>query len=193
MANLDNEEEVIDIIESEESEQFIENNEEEVVNQLFTDEQAKLLKRFGVNPDNATTDDLIKLAERAYNSESKKVELKKQNKLSIPSSREDIKKIIFEEKFYEKNPDAENYRDKIENYQTINKLSLQDAYDLATKPDKIIEENRKIYWKWVIKWNTQGIEWIALVSMDDYNNMTDDQINKYDSDMKSKYWVVKWK
>lgn len=175
-------------------------NENEVIEEITTQEVIEEAEQEEEEFANITIDDYKALLERNKKAEQTLYEIKKENRLNKDNkksetitSREDIKKMFLEEKFYEKNPDAENYREKIENYQNINKLSLQDAYDLATKPDKIIEENRKIYWKWVIKWNTQGTEWIALVSMDEYNNMTDDQINKYTSDMKSKYWVVKWK
>ncbi len=171
-------------------------NENEVIEEITIPEVIEEAEQEEGEFDNITIDDYKALLERNRKAEQKLVELKKENKQIKPesiTSREDIKKIFFEEKFYEKNPDAENYRDKIEQFQTINKLSLQDAYDLAIRDDKKIEENRNIYWKWLVKWNTSSTEWVVLVSLDEYSNMTDEQINKYDSAVKSKFWVVKWK
>lgn len=78
-------------------------------------------------------------------------EQKKQEQNNTPiGSKEDFKRLLAEEKFYDKNPDAEYYRDKIEKYQDKG-LSLDEAYTLASRDDKKIEETRSIYGQGIVK------------------------------------------
>jgi hypothetical protein len=94
-----------------------------------------------------------KKAQRADKAEKRLVELKKQlksvNKIEEKNDttinpRDEVKRILAEEKFYDKNPDAELYKDKITKYQEKG-LSLDEAYTLVSKRDKEIEENRNTY------------------------------------------------
>ena len=136
-------------------------------------------------------------AERAEKAERRLVELKKQLKEKKTyvdkaiNSKDEVKRILAEERFYEKNPEAESYRDKIESYQ--NKwLSLEDSFLLATKNDKQIDENREVYGKSIVRWNW-STEWINLVTVDQYDNMTESEVNKYNKICKSKYGAIKFK
>ena len=138
-----------------------------------------------------------KKAERAEKAEKRLVELKKQLKekktyVDKPiNSKDEVKRILQEERFYEKNPEAESYREKIESYQ--NKwLSLDEAYLLATKNDAQINDTREVYWKSIVRWNwaTEGIN---LVSIEQYDRMTEAEVNKYNEVCKSKYGAIKFK
>jgi hypothetical protein len=71
-------------------------------------------------------------------------------------------------------------------------LSLNESYLLSTKLDIEIDENRKIYWKGVVKWST-NTEWINLVSVKEFDNMTPIQQNDYSTKLESKYWKIKFK
>lgn len=81
-----------------------------------------------------------------------------------------MKKILAEERFYDKNPEAELYRKEIEKYQTKG-LSLEDAYLLASKKDKEVEQRRETYWQWLVKWSVKT-DWISTISIDDFDRMT---------------------
>ena len=138
-----------------------------------------------------------KKAERAERAEKRLVELKKQLKdklvkVDTPiSSKDEVKKILAEEKFYDKNPEAEAYRNKIEEYQ--NKwLSLDDAYLLASKKDREIDQNRQVYWKSIIKGATVS-DSFSLITIDEYDRMSDAQINEYEAKTKAKYGGVRFK
>lgn len=143
-----------------------------------------------------------KKAERLDKAEKALVEKKKAERLAKASEnknkptdinpRDEVKRLMAEERFYEKNPEAESYRQKIENYQEKG-LSLEEAYILASKSDKEVEDNRNIYWKWLIRWVLSPTEWIKLVTISEYDKMTESEVNKYNDDMKAKYWVVKFK
>ena len=85
---------------------------------------------------------------RSYFMESM-IDLKKQlksttTKQTTDTPKELLKSILAEEKFYENNPEARVYENKIEDYKKKG-LSLDDAYLLASKSDREIEENRNIY------------------------------------------------
>lgn len=185
MANLEQEDIEIDVEEEtpeEETPEGVEDGSEEI-----TYEQALEWK---------------KKAERLDKAEKALVDKKKAEKLAKASEnknkptdinpRDEVKRLMAEERFYEKNPEAESYRQKIENYQEKG-LSLEEAYILASKSDKEVEENRNIYWKWLIRWASSPTEWIKLVTISEYDKMTESEVNKYNDDMKAKYWVVKFK
>lgn len=135
-------------------------------------------------------------AERLDKAEKRLVELKKQSKEAKHDapigSRDEVKAILAEEKFYDKNPEAEAYRKKIELYQKKG-LSLDESYLLATKSDKEVEANREVYGKWVIKWNAQATEGIKTVSVDQFDHMTVAEQNSYTNSHKARYGTVKFK
>lgn len=58
-----------------------------------------------------------------------------------------VRNILAESRFYDKNPDAEQYKDKIETLVKSNKLSREDALFLASKDDREVDENREVYAK----------------------------------------------
>jgi len=58
-----------------------------------------------------------------------------------------VRDILAESKFYDKNPEAEQYKDKIETLVKSNKLSREDALFLASKEDREIDSNREVYAK----------------------------------------------
>lgn len=103
-----------------------------------------------------------------------------------------VRKVRQEEKFYEANPDAEPYRDKINDYRG-KWLSLEDSYLLASKADREVEQNRSIYWKGFVKWGAAWGESVPTVSIDTFDRMTEAEQNKYSADMTAKYWVIKFK
>lgn len=137
MAELENED-IIDDIE-EETTQDIEEVEES--NDEIEEETPEV--------EDITYEQALEWKKRLQKAEKKLVDLKKQakteKKTDTPiSSKDEVKKILAEERFYDKNQEAESYRKEIERYQTKG-LSLEDAYLLASKKDKEIIERREIY------------------------------------------------
>ncbi len=118
---------------------------------------------------------------------AKKIDNSKQE-----NPRELLKSILEEERFYEKNPEALEYKEKIEFYR-IKWLSLNESFVLASSQDKWIEEKRGVYWKQLVQWNQSNWDWIKILSIQDYDRLSTEELNKYNSEMKSKYWVVKFK
>ena len=176
MAEIEKEEEII-----EEEEILEENNQDGDDSEEISYEQALEWKQ---------------KAESLEKAEKKIVDLKKANKTIIKkdvpiNSKEEVKKIMAEERFYEKNPDAESYREKIEEYQK-NGLLLDDAYVLASRKDKEIEKNREIYWESFVKWEA-GADVISSVSLDTFDKMTPKAQADYSDKMINKYWKIKFK
>ena len=142
--------------------------------------------------------ELKKKADRLDKAEKALVEKKKAEKAQKKENdnnlnpREEVKRIMAEEKFYDKNPEAESYRDKIESYQQKG-LSLEEAYILASKQDKQIDESREVYGKSIVNGNTNSSEWVPAVDIDTYDRMTESQQNDYNSKMQSKYGKIKFK
>lgn len=134
--------------------------------------------------------------ERREKAEKKLVDLKKAQKTTHntqqPTGREDVRKILAEERFYEKNPEAASYRDKIEAYQEKG-LSLEEAYVLSSRSDKEVEENRNVYGKSIIRGSQDSTEGIKIVGLDAYDRMTEAEQNKYNDQHKAKYGAVRFK
>ena len=150
------------------------------------------------------TDNYSELTEEDYNREVQRrekaekalVELKKQLKQTkttevVWNPKEEVKRILAEEKFYDKNPDAEAYRETIEKYQTKG-LSLDEAYLLASKKDKEVENRREIYWEWIVK-GSQNSDSVTSVSLDEFDRMTPQAQDEYNKKMINKYWKIKFK
>lgn len=133
-------------------------------------------------------------AEQSEKAEKKVIELKRELKSKKENEGinpvEEVKKILAEEKFYDKNPEANAYREKIDSY-TKKGLTLDEAYTLATKQDKVVEEQREVYGKPVA--NNSGTDGISFVNLDTFDKMTELQQNEYTDKMKAKYGVVKFK
>ena len=123
--------------------------------------------------------------------EKKRAEKNKKKEDTPINSKEEIKRYLAEERFYDKNPEAESYRENIEKYQEKG-LSLEDSYLLATKQDKDVEEKRSIYWKSFIKWATNKDE-LSIVSLDNFDKMPISAQSEYIDKMTAKYWKVKYK
>lgn len=121
------------------------------------------------------------------------IKLKQKAKL-IPtpqtSNGEDFKAFYAQEKFYDKNPDSEIYRAKIEWY-VLKWLTRDEWLLLASKDDRIVDSNREVYWK-SIAWNS-AIESVNMLSVDTFDNMTASQQDEYTKNMTSKYGKIKFK
>ena len=164
---------------NEENEELEENEEEQENEEEISYEQALEWK---------------KKAERLEKAEKKIVEFKKQSKKKDDTpinSKEELKQLLAEERFYDKNPEASQYKEKIEEYQKKG-LWLDEAYFLASRNDKDVEWNREIYWKWLVKWN-QIKEDMSVVSLDAFDRMTPEQQEHYSDKMTKKYWKIKLK
>ena len=134
-------------------------------------------------------------ADRREKAEKKIVELKKDQKTNTntsTTSKEDVRKILAEERFYDKNPDATPYRSKIEEFQEKG-LSLDDAYLLASRADKEVDESREVYGKGLIRGNQAPTEGIKMVSVDDFDRMSESEQNKYNEAHTKKYGAIKFK
>ena len=107
------------------------------------------------------------------------------------TSKEDVKKILAEERFYDKNPDAESYRDKIEKYQEKG-LSLEESYLLASKNDKEVDKTREVYWKSILKWKASWDD-VSAISVEQFDSLPIEKQEEYSKKMTSRYWKVKFK
>ena len=160
------------------------------------DGNAKLFAKYGIDPDNASTDDLLKVIQRAEKAEKLIVANKKAEKATpkseLPS--DIMTKSDYEmDKFLAKNPEAEQYKDKIETLVKNNKLSREDAYILASKDDKEIDSNREVYAKWVIAGKSGWMEWDGVISIDKFDSLPINKQNDYIEKMKAKHGSVKFK
>ena len=123
----------------------------------------------------------------------KKKELAKKTSTQSPIDiKEAVKQIREEEKFFEKNPEAESYREKIEEYKS-KWLSLDEAYLLATREDRKVDELRWVYGKSIIQGDQTSWDVIKLVSVKEYDQMSDKQQDEYNDKTVSKFWAVKFK
>lgn len=114
--------------------------------QDVSDDGLALFHKYKIDPENPTTDDLLATLKRLEKAESVKREQKKKVVSDLPS--DIMTKSDYEmDKFLAKNPEAEQYKDKIETLVKNNKLSREDAYILASKDDREIESNREVYAK----------------------------------------------
>ena len=142
MADLDNEVEDLDLEYSESTDTYSEPDEitydeamkwkkdseslEKAVNN-YVKPSKELLKKFGVK----NFKELSEMADRLS-----------QEKTGL--NEEKVKEMFKREKFFEKNPNAEAYREKMAEYEKTG-LSLDEAYLLASKNDAEIDRNRNIY------------------------------------------------
>ena len=140
-----------------------------------------------------------KKAERLEKAEKALVERKKADKLASKAQtqspidvKEAFKQIREEEKFFEKNPDAESYRDDIEGYKA-KWLSLEDSYLLASKNDKNIDELRWVYGKSIVTGESSPWDLLKLVSIWEYDKMNTKAKEEYNEKTKSKYGWVRFK
>lgn len=174
MAELENEDEVIETTDDET--EVVENNEDD---NIETEDETEL-----------TVEDYQKEKARREKAEKALVELKKQVK-NAPKSTDDVRAILAEEKFYDKNPDAEPYRKEIESF--VKKwLSRDDWLMLATKKDAEVEKIRNIYWKSLV-WGKGITEWTWIVSMEQFDSMTSQAQDEYMQKMTKQYGKVKFK
>ena len=122
----------------------------------------------------------------------KKKELAKKTSTQSPIDvKEAFKQIREEEKFFDKNPDAESYRDKIEEYKKQG-LTLEEWYSLASKKDEYVNSTREVYWTSIV-WQTADTSWLKVISSDTFDSMTRHEQAKYTDDMIKKYGAVKFK
>ena len=179
MANLEQEDIEIDVEEEtpeEETPEEVEDGSEEI-----TYEQALEWKKKAERLDKA---------EKAL-IERKKAEKQKKKEDAPINSKDEVKRIFAEEKFYDKNPDAEAYRKEIERYQDKG-LSLEESYILASKSDKEVEERREVYGKSFVKWSWTS-DWLSVISMDIFDRMTPQAQTEYTTKMTAKYWKIRFK
>lgn len=195
MADIENNEEV-DVDETETD--SLDNQETDTgTDKYYNKEDLDIFKKLWIDPEKATTDDLKALAKRALKAEQRIVDEKKTKKETKTTDntidpKAEFKRLMAEDKFYTANPEAEAYKDKIEEYQSKG-LSLEDAYFLASKSDRVIEENREVYWKGIVKWSTTSSEWIRLLTESEYQRLSDEELNKYNAETKAKFWWVRFK
>lgn len=173
MAELENEDEVIET-----ADEVVDNNEDEI-DDADTEDENEL-----------TVEDYQKEKARREKAEKALVELKKQVK-HTPKSNDDVRAILAEEKFYDKNPEAEPYRKEIEAF--VKKwLSRDDWLLLATKKDAEVERTREVYWKSLVWWKWVS-EWTWIVSMEQFDSMTSSAQDDYMQKMTKQYGKVKFK
>lgn len=109
-------------------------------NDTTDDGNAKLFAKYGIDPDNATTDDLLKIIQRAEKAEKRIVADKK----ATPKTESiDVmtKADYAMEKFLDKNPELSEYKSEIEKYTKTGGLSLEEAKTLVLNSDKA-KQNR---------------------------------------------------
>lgn len=105
-----------------------------------------------------------------------------------------VRDIPTESKFYDKNPEAEQYKDKIETLVKSNKLSREDALFLASKEDREIDSNREVYAKSNLGWKASGWEgWDGVITNDKFDSLSVTAQNEYIEKMKAKHGRVKFK
>lgn len=136
-----------------------------------------------------TLEQALKWKEDLKKASKKIADLKKEIK-TAPKSSDDVRAILAEERFYEKNPEAEPYRKQLESY--VKKwLTRDEALILVSRQDKEIEKTKEVYWKPLVWWGaTQDI---SAVSVDVFDKMTSKQQEEYTNKMTSKYGKVKFK
>lgn len=134
--------------------------------------------------------DWKKKAERLEKAEKRLVELKKSRKLA-PKNTEDVRAILAEEKFYDKNSEAEPYRKEIEAY--VKKwLNRDEALVLVTRKDKEVEKTREVYWDSMIGTSdTSG--GVSILTIEQFDSMTAEAQDEYTQKTTSKFWGVKFK
>lgn len=125
-----------------------------------------------------------------------KRKLKEKEAASKISSWEvDVKSIIKEEleqeKFFDKNEDALAYKDKILEYKS-KWLTLDEAYILASKSDREIDNNRA-YSESSIAWRQTSTWEVALLSIKEFDRLNSSAQSEYMNTCKAKLGTVKFK
>lgn len=134
-------------------------------------------------------DQALKWKSDAKKASSKIAELKRQIK-KAPKSSNDVRAILAEEKFYDKNSDAEPYRKQIEKFVKA-WISREDAFDIASKKDKQVQKTREVYWKSMV-WKKSWSE-MSVLTIEAFDKMTPTGQSEYMEKMNSKYGKVKFK
>jgi hypothetical protein len=98
MADLETEEEVIEEIEE---------TQDNSDTQEYVEEDLELFKRFKIDPENFTADDLKALTKRLYKSENAVVESKKNKSKEVPASNENLEMRLF----FIENPEYKEYKE----------------------------------------------------------------------------------
>lgn len=148
-----------------------------------------------------TEEDYFKEVARREKAEKALVELKKQLKATKPLEKKStnleidvktlIKEQLEEERFFSKNEDAGLYRDKIIEYKS-KWLSYDDAYLLATRKDREIENN-KVYADSNITWKSTSWETIKLLSVKEFDSLPYKLQDEYIANTKAKFGKFKLK
>lgn len=120
-----------------------------------------------------------------------KIYAHKKAKKVAPKNTEDVRAILAEEKFYDKNPEAESYRKDIEKY--VKKwIERDEAMILVTRKDKEVEKTREVYWDSMIGTSdTSG--GVSVVTTEQFDSMTPEAQDEYTQKTTSKFWGVKFK
>lgn len=150
------------------------------------DGNAKLFAKYGIDPDNATTDDLLKIIQRAEKAEKRIVADKK----ATPKTESDVmtKADYAMEKFLDKNPELSEYKSEIEKY-TKTGLSLEDAKTLVLNSDKAKQNRDKTNSLGLSDWEPTFTK--TSISKDELGKLSQSEYNKVMWDIES--WKVKLK
>lgn len=120
-------------------------------------------------------------------------EAKKQEEIeSTDNPRQTVKEIMAEERFFEQNPEAEWYRDAIDGLKK-KWLSLEDAYYIASKKDREIDNTREVYGKSIVQGNQISGDSVKLISVSDYDKMSEKEQDSYNDVTSKKFWGVRFK
>jgi hypothetical protein len=190
MAELENDVDVQDT--NYEEVESNEDNTQETQNtsEQYSKSELRVFKELKIDPENATIEDfkkITKILAKTQDSiiERKSIEKEQKEPTKNISSKEDVKRYLAEEKFYDKNPEAESYRTKIEAWQEKG-LSLEDAYLLASKKDKEVDERRGVYGTGLVKGSTNN-ESVPLISIEEFDRMTPQSQSDYTTKMSTRY------
>lgn len=151
-------------------------------------EKERLLAKYKVDPENFSEDDLIKTLKRIDKAEhltvSQKKLLKKLESEAWGKWEYITKADLALEKFLDKNPELEEYRDDVAKY--VNKgNTLEEAKILVLNSDKSIENRKKLENMNI----TDGEEWSGS------NEYTQEQLANMNPEQAQKIWALarKWK
>ena len=107
------------------------------------DGNAKLFAKYGIDPDNADTNDLLRVIQRAEKAEKRIVADKKATPKSETPSDIMTKAEYAMEKFLDKNPELSEYKSEIEKYTKIG-LTFEEAKVQVLNSDKAKQNRDKI-------------------------------------------------
>lgn len=120
------------------------------------DETTKALKHFGIDPDNATTDDLVKVATRWYKAEQKAISEKREKKeapKSEPTTKYLTEADLERRDFLKANPELNDYTKELTDFQKKG-LSLDEAKVLILNSDKARQNREKLNSLGLSDWET---------------------------------------